>query len=107
MREYNKVARKANNANRAGSKYVTKPIEPRGAYKGEFKTARAFWREYKMEDVITWTPEELDKNIAEFYERYEAKQRRNQGITWWYPDHPQMWFAGGRHIKRVDKGKSQ
>jgi hypothetical protein len=67
--------------------YNTKKIEPRGLKDYEFRLAKYFWKQFKMEDVITWDAEKLEAELEDFYNKYEELQvARNKG--WWYPEDP-------------------
>jgi hypothetical protein len=68
-------------------KYNIKPIEPRGITAVENKPMKSFWKEYSMDQVITMTPEELDKEIDASLERFRERQLM-WNKNWHWPDQP-------------------
>jgi hypothetical protein len=86
--------------------YNTKAIEPRGAQSDEFRMAKYFWKEFTMEEVITWDDKKLEVELESFYQRFEDLQRsRNPG--WWYPEDPMSVVLKKNKGKRESKYKSE
>lgn len=83
---YHNIARKRT-PNNTGKTYNIKPVEQRGKQPREFRVQIAFWRKYTMDEVITWTPEELEQKIEDFYTAFETRQIKHN-INWWYPEDP-------------------
>jgi len=68
-------------------KYNIKPIEERGITAVENRPIKAFWKEHSMDEVITMTPEELDKEIDASLERFRERQLM-WNKNWHWPDQP-------------------
>jgi hypothetical protein len=65
--------------------YKTKPVELRGKTQSEPHVMKAFWQENNMDEMITLTPEEIDKKIDGFLVTFEAKNIKRLS-SWWYPE---------------------
>lgn len=85
--------------------YKRKPyksnMETRGIIGEEFKAVKSFWKKHKMDDIIQLEGEELDKLLNSWIEEYEARQIKQQGRSWWYPEDP----LNG--LKKIRKTKSK
>ena len=85
--------------------YNTKKIEPRGQQHDEFRLAKYFWKEFKMEDVITWDAEKFEAELDAFYQRFEDIQL-SRNSAWWYPEDPKSMVLKKNKGKRESKYKS-
>jgi hypothetical protein len=86
-------------------RYNTKPIEPRGEQPDEFRMAKYFWKNHKMEDVITWDTEKLEAELEAFYQAFQDLQiSRKPG--WWYPEDPMSVILKKNKGKRESKYKA-
>ena len=68
-------------------KYNTKTIEPRGKQDDEFRMAKYFWKEYSMDEVITWDTAKLEAELEAFYQAFQDSQIARKS-SWWYPEDP-------------------
>lgn len=66
-------------------KYAQKPLELRGKTVREPHVMKQFWQTHTMDDMITYTPEEIDIKIDQFLIMLEAKKLK-QDPSWWYPE---------------------
>ena len=64
-------------------KYNIKPIEERGIVYTENRVIKSFWKEYSMDQAITWTAEELDREIEASLTRFQERQLKwNKNWNW-------------------------
>jgi hypothetical protein len=70
--------------------YKIKKKEERGGEHGkQYHFTRTFWKQYSMDEVITWSQEELDKKIDAFLDEFAARQIK-QNPRWCWPEDPQL-----------------
>jgi hypothetical protein len=82
---WNKSGAKRKGSGGKRAAYKTKPVELRGKTQSEPHVMKAFWQENNMDEMITLTPEEIDKKIDAFLEVLEAKNIKRLS-SWWYPE---------------------
>lgn len=80
------------------NKYKIREIEPRGAYAKEARIFKLFWQEHSMSDIEILSPEELDKVIEAFFQRFQERQIKINP-RWWYPDSPKDRIVDLRYRK--------
>lgn len=65
--------------------YTFKPLELRGKTVREPHIMKQFWQYHTMDNMITYTPEQIDNKIDEFLNMIEAKKLKADP-SWWYPE---------------------
>jgi len=64
--------------------YKIRPSDDRGKTGKEPVLIKSFWKDFSMDEAMTWTPEELNANLEKFFDNYEAR-RLADDRNWQYP----------------------
>lgn len=71
--------------------YKIRPTEERGMDPNlyEPRIVLWFWKEHTMDEAITWSAEELESKLNDFFNKYQERQMK-LNHNWWYPENPKL-----------------